>query len=337
MRKYIVALIGLFGAGIAWAVIIPLIIHFSGTVPKPVLPRIAAKASIPVQTDSVYQLLTWNIAYEEGFDETVVWDWQRQPWWNASTQDPELLQAHQQGLASWLATQTANTILLQRDFRLDRKFLPEKHTVHFNYLEGKKLLVPVFQPWKWVGKRPGLLSSASAFAVDTVVAWTSDDFLAPSARMLAVGTRVGPSRLFWQVQVDFAHTPKEPELKALAQQLQRLEQGGHAVVVAGHWAMQPAFAQAKSIPHATMDEHLPKMPPAWPTEDWQVFYDPVHPSGRAGYTPYVSGKTPVQLSCFFLCNRYITVKTVETVEQQFAHAPFQPVRLTYKIENNQNR
>lgn len=335
MRKYIVAFVSLLAALIAWAVVLPLWIHYSGTTPRAEKPRKTPVAK-EFQQDSLYQLLLWNIAYGEGYDESVVWDWQLQPWWNNSETDAELLQAHQQGIHSWLQSQNAQTLMLQRHTSAQNDFGGNKQLVQLNYLQGKRLLVPVFQPWKWLGQSPGWMSSATAFGVDSVISWTTDNFLAPTARMLAVGTRVGPSRLFWQVQVDFATAPTESELKTLATKLLELEQGGHAVLVAGQWRMQPTFAQANAIPHATMDANLKKMPPAWPKEDWQIFFDPTRPSGRVFYTPYIPGKTPVQQCCFFVCNSKITVKTVETVEQQFAHAPFQPVRLTYMINSDQN-
>jgi endonuclease/exonuclease/phosphatase family metal-dependent hydrolase len=118
---------------------------------------------------------------------------------------------------------------------------------------------------------------------------------------------------------------RKQQLAVLRELAAREFEEGHYVIIGGDWNMRLVETH---FSHTTNEEHLfwiQDMPDYAFPDGWQIVADPVTPSVRTNYQPYIAGENYVGVIDGFVASPNVRVQSVETTDLQFEYSDHQPV------------
>jgi len=110
-------------------------------------------------------------------------------------------------------------------------------------------------------------------------------------------------------------------------------QKGNYVIAGGNWGVTPLAASDATftIPDTTFFNHNRFLPDFLPDE-WELCFDPNHPTVRSMSAPYQPHSTPVAITDFFIVSPNIRVMETTTIPLDFKHSPHNPVQMRFTFK-----
>jgi len=105
---------------------------------------------------------------------------------------------------------------------------------------------------------------------------------------------------------------------------------GNYVMAGGHWGVTPLTASDADfpIPDTTFFNRNRFLSDFLPSE-WELCFDPSHPTARSMSAPYQPDSTPVSITDFFIVSPNIRVIETKTIPLEFQYSPHHPVRMMF--------
>ena len=289
-------------------------------------------------------LVSWNLGYA-GLDAKA--DFFMDGGKQVRPPDRDRVEANLEAMATWLAGQPADVVLLQEvDFDSSRTWGMDQSRVigaalptHFQAraLNFKVAYVPYPLSEPLGRMNSGLVSLTRARPGKATRHQLPGDYAWPVRvfhlkRCLHELRLPAPDGKDWVLlHLHLSAFDKGGELRTqqmdyLRRLMQLLYAEGHHVIVAGDWNHAPPGLAVDHFPHtAETPFWLQQVPAGWTPKGWTWAWDPQVPSLRATDAPFQPGRSFLTTVDSLLLGPDVELVQVETVDLGFAHTDHQPV------------
>ncbi len=354
---------------ILWIILIPILyvigalIHgtFTDFQPKEVIALKVDNANqLQTITDSTLSFIIWNVGYG-GLGEESDFFYDAGGFLTSSGKmvipPKEDVLKNINGALNFIKSNPSDFYLLQEvDFNSKRSYkinqyekykeiLPNYTSTYSVNYRAPRVPLPVFEPWKVMGKMESGLGTFSKFTPSKTTRfqlpgdypWPDKIFhLDRCAAFHRHPLKNGKELIVVNVHnsaYDKGGKLKKQQMDYLKGKFRAEFQLGNYVVIGGDWNQRPSNITGKQFGGKELIDPKGLMIPKDYFADWQWAYDVDFATNRALNNPYKKGETSINLIDFFLVSPNIKIKSVEGIDLGFKYSDHQPVRLEIEFDN----
>lgn len=327
--------------------------------PNEELAAIHEGSPAPVVEDSIVSFFIWNLGYG-GLGEEVAFFYDKGDFFwtelGKARVEEELVNKAVDGHETTVEAINADFYLLQEVDTFSRrshytnqmdslaKRKPD-HTVHFamNY-RNERVPIPVFQPWDHYGYVRGGLVSMSRYApteslrqsLPGELEWPTSLFELDRCVLKQTFKVADEQQLIvYNIHLaayDKGGVVKKQQMEWLKTQILADYEKGHYVVVGGDWnQVPPGFDYAIFSPERRNEYEQIAIDYEFMPSDWLWAYDPEMPTNRKTNEVYNAATSLKSLIDFYLISPNLQLRSIRTINQEFAFSDHQPVYLEVEI------
>ncbi len=310
--------------------------------------------------DSTLSLSIWNVGYGGlGKEEAFFYD-QGYFFWAkpGSVRVPEArVERYVDGMENTMRTLASDFYLLQEVDTSSRRswYTHQLDSMHarlvgyeayfaMNY-QNERVPIPVFHFWDHYGYVRGGLVSYSRYAAAEARRYQLPGDLDWPTRLFELdrcvlrqvfSTAWGKNLVIYNIHLaayDEGGVVKKQQMEWLQQLMQKDFAEGAYVIVGGDWnQVPPGFDYASYNPDQRAAFEQISIPSDFAPDGWQWAYDPNVPTNRKMNKVYDRASSLKSLIDFFLLSPNVKLLAVEGIDQDFAYADHQPVKIQVLLE-----
>lgn len=331
-------------------------------VPEPVvrLEVVGEASDRKIIEDSTLSLLIWNVGYGGlGQEEAFFYDQGHFFWAQPGTVrvPQERVEQYVDGMERSMSTMAADFYLLQEVDTSSRRswYTHQLDSMHvrlpgyeayfaMNY-KNERVPIPVFQFWDHYGYVRGGLVSFNRYAATESHRYQLPGDLDWPTRLFELDrcvlrqvfpTAWGKDLVIYNIHLaayDEGGRVKKQQMAWLQEAMIADFAAGAYVIIGGDWnQVPPGFDYAHYNPNQRDEFEQISIATDFAPPGWQWVYDPSTPTNRKMKTVYDQEASLKSLIDFYLVSPNIRLLEVEGIDQDFAYADHQPVKMRVYLE-----